>query len=251
MKKIIAILLLVFLGYSSNIEYYLYSINFDYKEFDSNGVYLDGDSSSLGSLNGIGIKYSSKENISYYIKGEYAYGSTDYDGSTWGGTPINVTKKNVYLLNIESGFHIFNNPYYLSFGYRFWNRGKSDYPGDYDEQYYWPYLGFGYFYLFKINKLYLTTDIQYQYAINPKLDVYLGSGTTLDLGVTDGLKFQLSGYMNYDKNFMINVFYRYQYWHISRSSPSSIILNGTKTYIIEPESYTRNQYIGVGVLFRF
>jgi len=251
MKNIILVLMFCFFAYSSNIEYYFYSIDFDYKEYNSNGSYLDGDSSNFGSVKGIGVKYSDRSLFPFYLKGEYAYGSTHYDGSTWGGTPIRLTRDGVYLFTLEGGIHPFKNPYYLALGYRYWNRGKSDYAGDYDEKYYWPYLGFGYFYLFKVNKLYLGTDLQYQYALNPKLDVELGSGTTLDLGVTNGLKFQLSGYLKYNKTLMFTVFYRYQYWHIHRSSMSSIVLNGIKTYVIEPESYTRNQYLGIGVLYKF
>ncbi|ACM92153.1 hypothetical protein NAMH_1021 [Nautilia profundicola AmH] len=250
MKKLLVLLSFVFI-HASNIEYYLYSINFDYKEYSSSGVYLDGESSNFGSLNGIGVKYSDRTSLPFYLKGEYAYGSTHYDGSTWGGTPLSLTKDGVYLINLEGGIHPFRNPYYLAFGYRYWNRGKSDYPGDYDEQYYWSYFSFGYFYIFKIRKVFLTTDFQYQLAINPKLDAHIGSGTTLDLGTTEGLKFQIASYFKYNSRIMISLMYRYQFWHINRSDPASVVLNGTTTYIVEPESFTRNQYLGIGVLYKF
>jgi len=250
MKKIVLLFVFVFL-HAANVEYYLYSVDMNYKEYDTNGAYLDGESSHFGELNGIGIKYTSKESLWFYLKGEYAYGSTTYNGATWGGTPVVLNKKDVYLLNFEGGIYPYRNPYYIALGYRYWNRGKSDYPGDYDEQYYWPYLGFGYSYIFKIHKLFLTADFAYQYAINPKLDTHLGSGTTLDLGPTEGLKFELKGLINYENNIMFTFFYRYQYWNIDRSAPSSIELNGNTVYIVEPESVTRNQYLGVGLLYKF
>ena len=60
MKEItILFLFLVFLN-AQNIEYYFYTINMDYKEYDSSGAFLDGDSADVGNLNGIGIEPSEK-----------------------------------------------------------------------------------------------------------------------------------------------------------------------------------------------
>ena len=250
MKKLFLIIFSVLI-YANSLEYYLFSINMDYREFDQNGAYLDGDSCGFGKLNGIGIKYSATKNISYFLKIEYANGKTHYDGSTWGGTPLSLTKKNVYIWNLEGGIKPINNPMYLSIGYRYWNRGKSDYQGDYDEQYYWPYMGIGYFYVVKLNKIFFTSDLAYQYAINPKINVHLGSGTTLNLGYTSGLKFQLKAFYPYSDNIMLSFMYRYQFWHINRSESGSIILDGSNTQIVEPESFTRNQYLGIGVVYKY
>ncbi|AZV46695.1 hypothetical protein C3L23_05230 [Nautilia sp. PV-1] len=250
MKKIFFLLIATFL-FAQNIETYLYSVNVDYREYDSNGAYLDGESNSFGDLNGIGVKYhNAYANIKYYIKGEYAYGSTTYDGQTWSGTPLTLKKNNAWILNIQAALAPRRSPLYIGVGYRGWDRGYSDYPGDYDEYYYWPYMSFGYSYVFKINKLFVLPEIEYQYAINPKLDAKIGSGATLDLGTTTGYKAELKfGYVY--NNLLITCFYRYQFWHISPSQPAVITLNGSQVTIYEPESYTRNQYLGIGVLFKF
>jgi len=97
----------------------------------------------------------------------------------------------------------------------------------------------------------LSADIAYQYAFNPKLDVYLGNGTTLNLGTTDGMKLQISSYYNLKKNLIFTLMYRYQYWHINRSTPGVVNDNGTILTVVEPESFTRNQYFGVGLLYKF
>jgi hypothetical protein len=249
-KKLLFLFLFVFLN-AASVEYYLYSVNVDYKEYDDNGVYLDGESSSFGMLNGLGVKFSDKKNVFYYLKGEYAYGNTDYDGRTWGGIPLSYRENNVYLYTLEGGIHPFNNPYYMAFGYRFWNRGKSDYAGDYNEQYYWPYFGMGYDYVFKLQDTYVTADFAYQRAVDPKLETDFGSGAKLDLGLTEGLKFQVGGYFKIKRNVFFSVMYRYQFWHINRSASVNVNYNGRVISIHEPESYTRNQYLGAGVLYRF
>ena len=132
----------------------------DYEEV-VNGYIIDEDTSKFFDLNGISIKYSDNYILPYFLKAEYAYGKTEYIGQTQNGSPLNVTQKNVYILNLEGGIHILSNPFYLSAGYRFWNRGKSNYEGDYNEKYYWSYLGFGYLYLFYVFNINFKTDIEY------------------------------------------------------------------------------------------
>ena len=249
MKKFILVLLGVFL-YSDNLKYYLFSINMDYREI-SNGYVIDKDQTNYGDLNGIGISYESYRFIPYFINAEYSHGTSKYSGQTQSGQYLETTNKNVYIFNINAGLHIFNNPYYLNFGYRLWNRGKSNYEGDYDEKYYWKYIGFGYKYIVKFSDFILKSDLNYEYALNPKLNVYLGSGATLDLGETDGLKFKFSADYKYSNNIMLSFLYKIQLWHINVSNVKTIEYNNQDIVIYEPESITLNQYLSIGLLFKF
>jgi len=83
------------------------------------------------------------------------------------------------------------------------------------------------------------------------LDAELGSGTTLNLGTTTGLKFEINAQFEIKRNLYFTAGYRYQEWHINRSDPGYIIYEGTKVQVVEPESYTTNRYLKAGVLFRY
>ena len=252
MKKLFFVLIFIKCLFSSSIEYYLYSIDMNYKEYDTNGAYLDGDYSDLGDLNGIGIKlYSNNLNYRYYLKGEFAYGSSTYVGYTWGGDYLVLYKNDVYMINLQSALFPGRKNYYLGLGARIWNRGKSDYPGDYNEIYYWPYVTLGYYNVFNLNLFYLSTEFAYQYAFLPKLKADFGSGTTLSLGTTTGYKVEIKTYFKYSSNLIFNLMYRYQMWHINRSDPAIVTYNNKQVIVIEPESYTKNQYIGAGLIYKF
>ncbi len=237
--------------WAKSVEFYAFTVNSSYEEFDSRGNFVDGDYSDYGELNGIGVKLNSKNGVYYYLKGEFSYGSGTYNGSTWGGVPLIVKKDDVFLLSFEGGFFPYNTPFYISLGYRYWNRGESGYPGDYNEKYYWPYFGVGYHYLLKFGKFYFSTDVGYQYALNPLLKAELAGGIVLHLYDTEGLKFEAEAYFKIEENLMISFMYRYQFWHIGGSASENVLLNSQNVQVYEPESYTRNQYIGAGVLYKF
>jgi len=250
LKKVAFVLIILSISYARNIEYYFYNLDMNYKEYE-NGSFLDGESTDFGDMLGVGIKYSDIYKFKYFLKAEYAYGKTTYDGSTWAGDPLSLRRKNVYLLNFEGGIFPYNKYFYLSIGYRYWNRGKSDYSGDYNEKYYWKYLGIGYNYAIEFNKISIEPELEYQYTFNPKLDLDLGSGGTVNLGKTYGYKAGLKFNYEYSEKISYSMFYRYQYWHISKSDSINITLNNLVIPIYEPESKTRNQYVGIGVNLKF
>jgi hypothetical protein len=229
--------------------FYTYTVKMDYREYQ-NGVVIDRDYTKLGKMLGIGILYKNNEYSAFrfYIKGEYAAGNSIYDGETWGGTPLNNLQKNTYIYNIEGGVGLHGT--YFILGYRFWDRGKSDYPGDYDEQYYWPYIGIKYTFVLGNSQMALIPSISYESAINPKLKAQLYGGITYDLGATNGLNLELPFYYRIN-DFLLKVYYRYQYWHILPSDIVPIVTNSGVIYTQEPESKTRNQYFGLGVVYNF
>jgi len=228
-------------------DFYTYTIKLDYREY-VNGKVIDRDYSSFGDILGIGVKYFNKSYLDYYLKAEIASGESIYEGATWGGEPIKNKQKGLYLLTLEGGFG--SRYFYFFGGYREWNRGKSANAWDYDEVYYWGYFGIKYSYPFVFQKIVFIPEVGYKLAINPQMKVKLGNEPVF-LGTTDGMKLQISSYYNLKKNLIFTLMYRYQYWHINRSKTQVLILNGNKYLIFEPESITENQYLGIGVVWKF
>ncbi|WP_457562137.1 hypothetical protein [Caminibacter pacificus] len=229
-------------------EIYTYTVFMDYREYE-NGSVIDKDYTNFGDLNGIGIFYKSKTKpLKFTLRAEFAGGESTYEGSTWDGTPLKNRQSGVYIFNFESGVGV--NYFFLTLGYREWNRGKSNYSGDYDEKYYWPYFGIRYDYHFFFNNFAFNPKISYQAAISPKLKVYLGNDPVLNLGYTDGAYIDLPLYFK-TGNTVWYIFYKYQYWHISKSDYAVLQTSTNRTLIYEPESITRNQYLGAGFVFRF
>ena len=243
MKKIIFTLILINFLFGDNLNFYTFSLKENYKEFVYGNV-ADKDYNSFGDMYGIGIEYEKYfQNIIFSLNGEYSSGKKIYDGAYQDGTPFKTNVNNSYLYNLNAAVDF--RPYYIKIGYRFWNRGCSNASGDYNEQYYWSYIASGMDYRFMINKLFIKTDFQYQYAFNPKLKIYLGNNPTVNLGNTSGFMGKIDIGYSFDENKIFGVFYKYDLWHINASNNFKIILNNKNYTAFEPESYTRNQYLGI------
>lgn len=249
MKKFIYLLIWVsFLFSYQNFRVYTYGIKLNYKEYKNSKV-IDRDYSSFSDLLGVGIKYKTVFNkILFDVKVEYASGNSIYEGATWSGKPLKMKQSDVSILDIEAslGYKYF----YFLVGYREWNRGSSGYEGDYNEIYYWPYFGIKSNYKFGFKNFYFSPEIAYIYVINPEIKIELGNYPVLSLGDTDGGYITLPFVMKFS-NFNIDFFYRFEYWHISSSKPGLLIVDGEGYVIYEPESITKNQYLGAGFTYKF
>lgn len=243
MKKIsISIILCGFL-FADSLNYYFFTIKEDYKEYLSGSI-IDRDYSRFGEINGIGIKYTKNYYYSeIYLKVESSYGQSTYDGAYQDGTPITFHQNNVQIYNLNAG--IYSRPYLLELGYRFWNRGNSNEEGDYNEQYYWPYFAIGMKYIFNFVNSSIKYYFKYNYAFSPKLKIYLGNNPIINLGTTSGLETQISFDKKLSYDYKVGIFYRYTYWHINRSETVNLYDNGKTYQMFEPESETRNQYLGI------
>ncbi len=252
-KSKIIMLMLLFVIYpklhAQSLNLYTYTLLLDYREYQ-NGSVIDRDSSHMGQILGVGVKYRKRINeyLYFFATIEGSAGSSSYNGSTWNGEPLENTQNGFYLFNTNAA--VGNRYLFLMFGYREWNRGKSNYAGDYDEVYYWPYWGVKYEYpLFGENFAFIP-QVSYLAAINPQMKANLGNKPVLDLGYTDSRIFELPLFL-YFNTLSIELFYRYEVWHINPSSPVTLILDSKSYTIYEPESYTRNQYVGAGVVWKF
>ncbi|WP_457560591.1 hypothetical protein [Caminibacter sp.] len=250
MKKFLIFIFIIFNSFmfAKSLNFYSYSLLLDYKEYQ-NGVVIDKDYSSFGDIVGAGIEYRDNWGPWYLsLKFEGSWGSSTYEGATWNGEPLKNKQNGFYLYNLNAA--IGSRYLFLTLGYREWNRGKSEFSGDYDEVYYWGYWGLKYEYPFIFENIAFIPQISYLMAIDPKMKAKLGNEPVLDLGNTIGRNIILPLFFKTD-NFTFNIFYRFEYWHINPSNAYPLILNGNTYYIYEPESETKNQYIGAGLLWRF
>ena len=264
MKKLIIFVLfnLFVFASSNNVEILFSTLKFNYKEYQNSKV-LDSESSDFSDLPGIDFTFErffnkNKLNLNF----EYNKGSTLYRGSTWGGTPLKHRSKNAYLFNSRIMFGYFlkedvtdtgkGNFYFTSgIGYRFWNRGKSNYEGDYDEKYKWSYYLIGmnardYFYNFSF-----AINVFYHQAISPKMEASLGSGATYKLGKTDGYRIEIPLKFSLQNNYGIIFKYIYDYWHIRKSDPEEVVIDGKTYSTYEPDSKTKNFYLNLGFFINF
>jgi len=263
MKKV----LLVFLGvlvYASNlkIETSFSSLKFNYKEYQGSQV-LDRESSDFFDLPGIDLSlYKDFEKYSIKLDVEYNRGSTNYDGSTWGGTPLHYKEKNSYLWNSKLllGYLLGVDDTSLGYGklyinaglgYRFWNRGKSNYAGDYNEQYKWGYYLIGASINENFNIFDFNINLYYHKAISPTMKSDLGNGNTYNLGSVSGYRFELPFRYHLNKNYGILIKYIYDYWKINKSDIKNVTIGTSSVPTYEPDSKTKNQYINVGFYYNY
>ncbi len=249
MKKITVSIGFLSILFANNLNFYTFTLKENYQEVLGGNV-IDKDYSNFGDMYGIGVEYEKYiQNIILSFNGEYSSGQKIYKGAKQDGTSIKVRVNNSYLYNLNTAVNF--NPYYIKIGYRFWNRGNSNAPGDYNEKYYWTYVAGGLNYRFFVNKMFIKTNIQYQYAFNPQLKIYLGNKPVISLGNTNGFMGKVDLGYSLSKNYTIGINYKYDFWHIHHSKPFILILNNQPTVIFEPESYTKNQYLGVYYQMKF
>jgi hypothetical protein len=142
----------------NNLNISFSELKFNYKEYEENKV-IDSEANKISDLPGINIKYITPFN-NYIFLGlnlEYNKGKTKYSGAYLENNQnVSAEENNVYILNTSAFLKIrflnFSNDYEynndgmyfnVGLGYRYWNRGKTDISGDYNEKYKWPYYSVG------------------------------------------------------------------------------------------------------------
>ncbi|MRJ06867.1 MAG: hypothetical protein C6I01_05045 [Epsilonproteobacteria bacterium] len=225
-------------------DFYFLLVKEDYREYQGSNV-LDRDYSDWGDLKGFGVR--GLWNNLVYGKLEYAYGDSHYVGATWSGEPLENDQTGTWIFNIEGGVKL-QNGILLGIGYRVWNRGKSNYIGDYDEVYSWSYLQMGYKLNIPLgNKGEFDPEISYQYSLSSQMKAYMDTTITFDLGNVNGYRVELPFSFNLSQNLYLYLFYRYQYWDVGGSRVITATVNGKSVQLYEPPSTTSNHYLGVGI----
>lgn len=235
------------------------SVKFDYMETGDAGQNLDGEKAKLGKINGFEIETRSNGYVStdtrFYQDASISYhsGDTEYVGSYIGrgnyGDLTTTTKNKLIEVSYKLGASInvvdsASIGAHVGAGARVWDR-KLD--GN-EEVYAWSNWIVGTKADWRATKeLIVSATADYQKAVNPKMhSSYLGE--TFDLGDTSGYKLGLHANYKLSKNLSVETDYVYDYWKINKSNTVDI---GYGLVAWEPDSKTKNQYLKLGLAYKF
>ncbi len=231
-----------------------------YKEYSTTGNLLDSEKSQFTDIEGfeVGLDYlSSKEGNSYSkIKTSIlrVIGNSAYTGSILGGASVygsrtSTTANDIVDIGISYNiYHTLSNNlsynYGLGFGYRSWRRALSV---SQVETYQWlslrPSIGMG----MKIDSEFKTSiDVSYQHGLKPKMyasnldsTFALGSANIVELAL--GLTYKFNEKMNFFTDYTLQK---------QTIGKSNTIVSGSYAYH-EPDSIAYNQYLKLGVSFKY
>ena len=189
-------------------------------------------------------------------EGRFAFGQVDYEGETWGGTP--VTQDNIddfamegrLLLGLEWLGEDILNTLYAGIGYRYLNDDSSSDPGGYERESNYYYIPIGYEVNTNIRAGWsLVGKVEFDYFIWGLQRTHLSDVGLLDVdnqqdgghGYRASVKFQK---MSKDAVFVIEPFLRY--WDIDNSD---VEYAGYDIYVREPANET-TEY-GIQLIWMF
>jgi opacity protein-like surface antigen len=231
------------------------SVKFDYMETGDAGQNYDSERAKFGKINGFEIETRSNGYVStgtrFYQDGSISYhsGDTEYVGAYQGGNygDLTATTKNKLIeASYKLGFAIdvIDNASigaHVGAGMRVWDRKLSD--GN-EEVYAWSNWIVGTKADWKATKeLIVSATADYQKAVNPKM--YSSRiGEKFDLGDTSGYKLGLHANYKLSQNLSVETDYVYDYWKINKS-------NTVDGMWVEPDSKTKNQYLKLGLAYKF
>ncbi len=235
-------------------------MNMDYKEYSTTGNLLDSEASQFTDIGGfeVGLDYlfSQEENSYSKINSSVLYvrGNSAYVGSLLGsnkpyGSSTSTTLNDIADISIAYDiYHPISNKftynYGLGLGYRYWRRALS---ASQVETYQWlslrPNIGMS----MKINSDFKTSvDVSYQYGIKPTMyasDISstftLGSANIIELDL--GLRYRFNEKMDFFTDYVLQK---------QTIGQSDNVVYGSNTYY-EPDSTAYNQYLKLGVSFKY
>lgn len=232
----------------------------DYKEYNKAGTLVDSEESSITEIGGaeVSIGYVFDATSSTYnqvtLNLMLLGGETTYKGSLLGsGNPYGsvVSKTQNFIIDTDIAYkraNLFYNRFELDygfgFGYRSWERALS---ASQVETYKWysfrPMIGGKYNLSREVN---IGLFMEYQFGINPQM-----SETThnfnFDLGRADIFELSIPITYKYSENMDMFFEYTYQKQTIEKSND---IVSGSY-YYYEPDSTAHNQYLKLGMAFKF
>ncbi len=237
-------------------------MSMDYTEYGRDGSILDTEESSYLDLSGIEISFgyntfendssSSEITFNFMILG----GMTKYIGSMQSsnegyGSHISSTLNTVVDTDISyKRSNVFNNSveinYGIGIGYREWNRALSN---SQIEGYTWysirPMLGIS---TFNKEKLNFGMFIEYQYGIETMMSA---SDLNYDftLGGADILEISFPISYKYDKN--IDFFFEATIQKQTIKESNRLYTGNGNEYYYEPKSTAHNNYLKLGIEYRF
>jgi len=203
-----------------------------------------------GMMYGIVGSYTYRDKLMAKLEGKFAYGLVDYNGSTWGGTPLTISGISDYMLELRVllgyDFVVKNITITPDFGvgYRYLQDNSQDKsPSGYQRESNYIYIPIGVGAVANLGKGWsLGANVEYDLFVWGKQTSYLSNN---DSGYNDVDNEQVKGYgvrgsISIAKKgekigFIIEPYIRY--WNIKESDYADLYYNGTSVgYGYEPNN---------------
>jgi hypothetical protein len=234
----------------------LIGMNMDYREYDSSGNIFDSEKSSYSDITGSEFEYSyfldRNSHIDLNVMG--VMGDTEYVGAYLGsedgyGSVVSTTSNTIY--DVSLGYNTKNmsdiNIMFLGgigVGYRYWQRELS---ASQIEEYYWYSLRANAGMQFKYSDITTSIIAEYQYGIDPKMRA-TGIAEDFELSSANIVKISVPIRYTVNQYFDFTCAYVFEYQKIEESN---VVYDSTATGYVEPDSKAYNQYIKVGMVFKY
>lgn len=250
MKKalIVGLVALAGLSTANAVEVYLQPEHTTWKEY-MGGNQLLKESGMVYRLGVKGTVFNIK-GIQLVADGNFRVGSIDYDGHTWGGTPVKTDTRYVgmELRPMLQKEFVINNQFSvvggLGLGYDLWNRNLKETSNATGYTEVW-------------EQFYLPVQAQAKYRVNQDLSLTAGLEYRFNLRTTNrvdafdatvkpksGTHYTLQAGMEY-KKFTLTGFYRYDKW--KQSDPEYSPVLGVD--VLQPES--KRELLGIALGYKF
>ena len=245
---------------------FIYSITsvgmrMDYHEYNDNKDILDSEKSDFSDIVGseIGIDYifhaTAQDYAQVGLKVMKIGGTTDYTGAILGskdgyGSAYSRTKNSILNFDISYLHGYTLNKYFdllsaCSFGYRTWERRLLSYQ---IETYTWTYLNPELGLKVHISDaLQLRLMVGCKYAMNPIMEVSVFR-SDFKLGSTNTYHTSLETQYKVSEHSYLSLGYFYEMQVIQQSNK---LYDSDGTGYLEPDSMAKNQYIKIGVVFKY
>ena len=223
------------------------------------GRYLDYEEDDLmeedGWLYGIVGRYiyHGSNNFMFETSANYVFGELEYDGETWGGTPVEADADDwiIECRGLFGGDYRINNnnavTFFTGVGYRYWN-DEIDAPGGYEREIQYWYLPIGIKTISSLNNSWTCgMSIEYDLFLSGEVKSHLSDvhpylndlKNDQDFGDGYGIKFSLKFDKKLTSDAGVSIEPYITYWDIDKSDTATLTYYGTPIgYGYEPANET-------------
>ncbi|MEN4052754.1 MULTISPECIES: hypothetical protein [Sulfurimonas] len=259
-KKVLFVLLLLsnIVTAETKMEYKIsfVGMNMDYREYDRSGNILDSEKSNYLDVIGAEFEYryflDERSNIDFKVLG--VEGESEYVGSYIGsgagyGSVVSTTSN--AIRDISLGYNATNISDFnimmlggLGLGYRYWQRTLSS---TQVEVYEWYSLRANVGMRFVHKNLTASLIAEYQYGIKPTMTA-TGIADDFELSSANIVKLSLPIRYMISENIDLICTYVFEYQEIQESN---VVYDAAANGYVEPDSTAYNQYLKVGMVFKY
>jgi hypothetical protein len=231
-------------------------MNMDYREYDRLGNILDSEKSGYSDITGAEFQYSyfldTNSHIDFNVMG--VTGDTEYVGAYIGsglgyGSVVSTTSNTVRDISLEYNAKNMSDMNIMllggiGVGYRYWQRELS---ATQIEEYTWYSLRVNAGMEFDYKDLTTSLIVEYQYGIKPKMTA-TGISDDFELSSANIVKISVPIRYAVTQNFDLSCAYVFEYQKIEESN---VVYASDGNGYLEPDSKAYNQYIQVGLIFKY